>query len=279
MSSKAKCTKKQEAFIHTVQTFYREEGRHYLPWRKTKDPYRILLSEVMLQQTQVDRVIPKYTAFLKQFPTVKALATAELADVLRAWQGLGYNRRGKFLHQCAQAVLREHQGRLPNAEAELRALPGIGAYTASAVCAFAYNKPVVLIETNVRSVFLHHFLKGKDLVSDREILPLIERTLLETDVRSWYYALMDYGSYIKKTYGNPNHRSLHYTKQSPFKGSTREIRGEILSLLLIRPYTRKELHQALSPREDIVIDAQMVQLEKEELIEEHNGKYLVPRMT
>ena len=148
--------KKEREFVARVWEYYKAHGRHDLPWRKTTDPYKILVSELMLQQTQVDRVLLKYKAFLKLFPTARRLAAAPLGDVLRAWQGLGYNRRAKFLHQAAQYVTNELKGRWPKDEAGLLALPGVGPYTARAVLAFAYNEPVVLIETNVRQVFLHH---------------------------------------------------------------------------------------------------------------------------
>lgn len=202
-----------------------------MPWRKTKDPYKILVSELMLQQTQVQRVIPKYKLFLKQFPNMQVLAAAPLGEVLRAWQGLGYNRRAKFLHHLAQEVVKNYQGKLPRTESELVGLPGIGKATAAALMAFAYNKTTTYLETNVRSVFLHHFFENRQGVSDVELVPLIADAAEGQDPRTWNWALLDYGVYVKTTYGNPNKQSKHYTKQGKFEGSDRQVRGAILRLL------------------------------------------------
>lgn len=206
-------------------------GRHSLPWRKTKDAYKILVSELMLQQTQVQRVLPKYAEFLKRFPNTQALAAAPLGEVLKVWQGLGYNRRAKFLHQAAQEVVRSNGGRLPSTEAKLLLLPGIGKATASALMAFAFNKPTTYLETNVRSVYLHYFFRNTKGVGDAELLPLIARAAEGQDSRTWNWALLDYGVYVKTTFGNPNVKSKHYTKQSRFEGSDRQIRGQILRIL------------------------------------------------
>ncbi len=196
-------TKKEKVFAKVVRTYYKQHGRHILPWRKTKNPYRIFVSEIMLQQTQVDRVIPKYKAFLKLFPSLVALADASLGEVLRAWQGLGYNRRAKMLHSCAKEIMESYTGKFPKDQKTLLSLPGIGPYTASAVMAFAYNEPVVLIETNVRTVFIHHFFSDQTDVTDTEILALVDRTLDRKNPREWYYALMDYGSYHYRPTKNP----------------------------------------------------------------------------
>jgi len=231
-------TQKEQEFVRTVKAFYRRHGRHSLPWRRlrlrkddTVDPYKIVVSEIMLQQTQVDRVIPKYTQFIQRFPNVRSLAQASLGDVLRVWQGLGYNRRAKMLHQCAKEVFERYKGTFPRAYEELVTLPGVGPYTAGAIMAFAFNEAVPLIETNVRTVFLHHFFKDKKEVTNTEILRLVERTLDRKNPRAWYAALMDYGTYVKRNIGNQNVRSRHYTKQSPFKGSNREVRGALLRSL------------------------------------------------
>lgn len=223
--------KRIQALRRIVWDYYRKQGRHDLPWRKTKDPYKILVSEFMLQQTQVQRVLPKYAQFIVTFPNFKKLAAAPLGEVLNVWQGLGYNRRAKFLHQLAHVVVKNYQGKLPQTEGELVALPGIGKATAAALLAFAYNKPTTYLETNVRSVFLHHFFQDKQGVSDAELLPFIGRTAEGQDVRTWNWALLDYGVYIKTTYGNPNKNSKHYTKQSKFEGSDRQIRGQVLQML------------------------------------------------
>jgi len=207
-------------------------NRRKLPWRRTTDPYRILVSEIMLQQTQVDRVKEKYRQFISLFPGIKSLAAAPLSEVLRAWQGLGYNRRAISLHNAAKLVVREQGGRVPDAADALTKLPGIGRYTAAAVMAFAYNEPVVFIETNIRAVFIHFFFNDRDQVADSEILPLVEQTLDRKEPRNWYNALMDYGTLLKKEHGNPAKKSAHYQKQSPFSGSDRQLRGQILRTVL-----------------------------------------------
>jgi A/G-specific adenine glycosylase len=268
--------RREAAFIQTVTTFYKQNGRHTLPWRKTKDPYKILVSEIMLQQTQVDRVLPKYKAFLAQFPNIQVLAQAPLRDVLIAWQGLGYNRRAKMLHACAQVLHDEHNGTFPKTHAGLCALPGIGPYTASAVLAFAFNTPTPLIETNVRSVYLHHFFNDATDVTDADIMPFVEKTMPVQNIREWYWSLMDYGSYIKKTFGNPNSKSKHYTKQSTFNGSDRQIRGVIIRLLAQGSFTRLKLHRELSVFEDVRIDAQLLKLKEEGIVELHKKTYRLP---
>ncbi len=267
--------KKEEKFIETIKEYYKRHGRRSLPWRITRDPYHILVSEIMLQQTQVERVIPKYEQFLEQFPTVEKLAEASLGDVLRLWQGLGYNRRAKMLHACAKIVAKDFRGQTPKTREELISLPGIGRYTAGAVMAFAYNKAIPIIETNIRSVYLHHFCKKQTDITDKELLPYIERTLDTKNPRTWYYALMDYGVYIKRTYGNPNERSKHHTKQSTFKGSDREIRGAIIRLLTEKSYTRNKL-VSLLPFEDIRIDAQLAKLGEEGLMVQKGAYFTLP---
>lgn len=261
--------------IKAIRAYYKKEGRHSLPWRKTKDPYRILVSEVMLQQTQVDRVIPKYRSFLKKFPTVRILSDAALGDVLREWQGLGYNRRAAMLHRAAREVVSNHRGRLPRSVEGLKALPGIGPYTASAVCAFAYNAPVVMIETNIRSVVIHHFFSDKTDITDKKVLSIIERILDKKNPRDWYYALMDYGSFLKRTFGNPNSRSAHYVKQSTFKDSDREIRGAIVRVLVERTRSRSALQRML-PFDVQRIDEQLERLVTDGLIAKVHGSYRLP---
>ncbi len=226
-----------KSFKKIVWTHYKKHGRG-LPWRETHDPYKVLVSEIMLQQTQVDRVLPKYKSFLKKFPTFEKLAGASTADVIREWQGLGYNRRALNLKKAAQAIMEKHHGKLPAVYSELVELPGIGPYTAGALLAFVHNIPVVLIETNIRTVYLFSFFNKTKITStsknvhDKELLPLIEATLDTKNPREWYYALMDYGSHLKKTVGNASRASLHYKKQSAFKGSVRQLRGTILRELV-----------------------------------------------
>jgi A/G-specific adenine glycosylase len=217
-----------------IYTHYRAHRRDF-PWRNTTDPYRIFVSEVMLQQTQAERVVPKYEAFIKKFPNFKKLATAPTRDVLSAWQGLGYNRRALALQKSAQIVTENYKGKLPSDPLVLDALPGIGVHTAGSITAFAYNHPSIFIETNIRSVFIHFFFKDRDDVSDRELLPLVEKMLDRDNSREWYFALMDYGVMLKKTLGNPSRRSKHHAKQSKFVGSRRQVRGQILKVLLAHP--------------------------------------------
>lgn len=211
--------------------YWKKEGRHDLPWRQTHDPYCILVSEVMLQQTQVPRVIDKYKEFLRAFPTVRALARASQADVLRAWQGLGYNRRAKFLHEAAKQIVERHKGAIPRSFAELRALPGCGPYTASAVRVFAFDEPDVLLETNVRTVVIHHFFADADDVHDRDVEPIARALAAGQDPREWHAALFDYGVHLKATRGNAGRRSAHYVRQSRFEGSLRQVRGAVLKAL------------------------------------------------
>ncbi|MFM2340068.1 MAG: hypothetical protein RLZZ360_704 [Candidatus Parcubacteria bacterium] len=267
----------EKRFVQTVWDFYTSEGRHTLPWRKTKDPYRILVSEVMLQQTQVDRVIPKYQEFLKAFPTFVVLAEAPLGAVLGHWQGLGYNRRAKMLHECAKAVVLDYNGKLPKDEVKLRALPGIGPYTARAVLAFAFGIAAPLIETNVRTVYIHHFFTDETDVTDAMLLPIIERTLPRDNPREWYYALMDYGSYLKRTVGNNITKSKHYTKQSTFKGSDRQIRGAIVKLLTTSnklPYQKLKAELSF---DEVRVAAQLERLIEEGMVIKDGRSYQLPR--
>lgn len=263
-------------FKKTIWTYYRKHGRHDLPWRKTKDPYKILVSEVMLQQTQVNRVIEKYKSFLQKFPTVEALAKAPLKDVLLEWQGLGYNRRAKYLKLCAEKVIHEHGGIFPKTVKGLTTLPGIGPATAGDILAFAYNIPVPVIETNIRSVFIHFFKTSTDEpVHDRDLLPLIEKALDIKNPREWYWALFDYGAYLKNSkIKNPNHKSNHYVKQSPFKGSNREKRSQILKLILTGARSEKEITKALG-YETEVVQRNLKQMVTEDLIKRIGAKYSV----
>jgi len=186
----------------------------------------------MLQQTRVDRVLTKFTPFIEQFPDFTALARAPLTTILNSWQGLGYNRRALALSRIARIVCSKYGGCLPATEEQLAALPGIGHATACAILAFAWNKPVVFIETNIRRVYLHHFLRGRQRVRDAELLPLVSATTNGKHPREWFYALMDYGSMLGRTLPNPNRRSIRHRRQAPFAGSDRAIRGGILKLLL-----------------------------------------------
>jgi A/G-specific adenine glycosylase len=233
-------------FRKIIWNYYREHPRP-MPWRRTRDPYRILVSEIMLQQTQVVRVIPFYENFIKKFPDFKTLARAKTNAVLSAWQGLGYNRRALALQRLAKEVVEKYNGRLPRDREALIGLPGVGPYTAGAIRAFAFNQPDVFIETNIRRVFIHFFFpplkkdkKKRAKVTDESLRRYILRTVDRNDPREWYYALMDYGAMLGgsvqggRLAENPNRRSAHYARQSPFSGSDREMRGKIIRELLKR---------------------------------------------
>ncbi|MFZ2151877.1 MAG: A/G-specific adenine glycosylase [Minisyncoccia bacterium] len=222
-----------KSFRDKVWDFYSTQGRHGLPWRppqlkiknRKMDMYPIIVSEIMLQQTQVSRVLPKFESWMKQFPDVKTLAQASRKDVLTLWQGLGYTRRAKFLHEAAQRILKNG---VPSRVQELEDLPGIGHYTARAITTFAWNQSHAFVETNIRTVYINHFFKNKESVADRDILSLVEQTLDINKPREWMYALMDYGSYLKSQGKSHNGRAKSFTRQSKFKGSVREVRGAIM---------------------------------------------------
>lgn len=221
--------------------YYGEYGRHDLPWRIKQTPYHVAVSEIMLQQTQVDRVVPFFKNWMKQFPSWKALANAPQSDVLRAWKGLGYNSRALRLQKLAQVVTNEYRGRIPSDYELLLKLPGIGPYTAGAIRAFAFNEYTSLIETNIRRIFIHHFFKGESNVSDTAIFEVMNDMGHIDEPREWYAALMDYGSTLPKIIKhNPNKQSKHYSKQSKFEGSDRQIRGKILDILLETKKLSKE---------------------------------------
>jgi len=183
----------------------------------------------MLQQTQTYRVLPKYLDWLMLFPNVKALANASLAEVLLAWSGLGYNRRAKYLWESAKKIVEEYGGEVPRTYEELRQLPGIGEYTANALLAFAYNQPTIVLETNIRTAILHHFFENhQEKVSDSQIKEVLTKILDKKSPRNWYYALMDYGNWLKFEGYDYFHQQKAHTKQKPFKGSERFVRGYLL---------------------------------------------------
>lgn len=217
-------------FQELIYNFYAQNKRSFI-WRENITPYKIIISEVMLQQTQTARVVPKFENWLQEFPDFSALSQASTHDVLTAWQGLGYNRRGLALLKIAQIVCSEHGGQLPNDPVILETFPTIGPNTAGSVCAFAFNNPIVFIETNIRTVYTHSFFPGQSDISDKQLLPLIEQTIDKNNARQWYYALMDYGVYLKQKLPNINLASKHYTRQSRFEGSKRQVRGAIIKIL------------------------------------------------
>jgi A/G-specific adenine glycosylase len=261
-----------EEFQRIILRRYQHNPRP-MPWRETRDPYHILVSEVMLQQTQVARVLVKYAEFLSAFPTLHHLAQASLPDVLQVWQGLGYNRRALALKRCAEEVI--CLGVFPNTVEELERLPGIGPYTARALAVFAYNISTPLIETNIRTVFIHFFFHGLDNITDREIMPLVATTLPLDRPREWYYALMDYGVMLKQTHPNPARRSSHHVKQSRFEGSNRQLRSHMLRALLDSPgLTATALAERLGAEINSV-ESNIGKMEKEGFLELIGKKYRV----
>jgi len=239
----------------------------------THDPYKILVSETMLQQTQVSRVLSKYSEFLKLFPTLESLAGAPVENVLRAWQGLGYNRRALNLKHAAEKIVTDFKGVFPKTAEELESLPGIGQSTRGALMAFAFASATPYIETNIRTVYLHFFFKTKrGKIHDRDIMPLIEKTLDQKNPRDWYYALMDYGVFLKQTLPNPSRKSKHHTTQSTFKGSNRELRSHILKEILKEPQTLESLNSRLH-KPLLAINKNLHALEKEGFIENKKGIY------
>jgi A/G-specific adenine glycosylase len=241
----------------------------------TDDPYHIFVSEIMLQQTQVARVMAKYGQFLAAFPCFLSLAHATLREILKVWQGMGYNRRAQTLKKSAELVVEQFDGQLPSSPGELMTLPGVGRTTASAIAAFAFQEPAVFVETNIRTVFIHFFFRNGGPVKDSEIIPLVARTLDTNNPRKWYYALMDYGVMLKKKHKNPNRKSAHYKKQDPFKGSNREIRGMIIRVLLAKPHcSERELIQSLSVDPER-INRVLIMLQKEGFVKKSGTRFAI----
>jgi len=262
-------------FQQTVYDHFKAHGRD-LPWRKTNDPYKILISEVMLQQTQVPRVIEKYGEFLRAFLDIHSLARAPLREILNVWQGLGYNRRALALKKAAEQVLSHFSGRIPSNVDSLTSLPGIGNATAGAVCVFAFNRPTVFIETNIRTVFIHHFFDTGNGVRDAHILPIVAQTLDQENPRLWYHALMDYGAALKKRYGNPNIKSALYQRQGRFEGSNRQIRGTIIKAL-VRDESISERDLLANARFTAeAVRQNLEQLQKEGIIAKKDGYFFIP---
>lgn len=217
-------------FQVAILEYYQENARVF-PWRETPEPYAVMVSEIMLQQTQADRVVPKFLAFLELFPTPLVLSNASTPDLLGLWQGLGYNRRALNLRRTAEVLVKEYNGKIPSDLQQLLALPGIGPYTAGAIRAFAFDLPSSVIDTNIRRVYLHVFFPDRERVTDKELVPYIDATLYKPSSRYWYSALMDIGHLLPKHVGNANTRSRHYARQGPLVGSNREVRGMLITLL------------------------------------------------
>ncbi|MBN1687381.1 MAG: A/G-specific adenine glycosylase [Spirochaetales bacterium] len=261
-------------FRELIYAHYGEYGRSF-PWRETKDPYSILVSEIMLQQTQTERVVPKYTRFLSAWPDFAALSRASLSDVYAVWQGLGYNRRAKALIEIAGTVQDDFGGQLPDDENALRRLPMVGPATAAGVLAFAFEKPAVYLETNIRRVYIHFFFEGRDGVHDTEVFRIAAAAIDKDEPRQWHYALMDYGVFLKEALPGLGRRSRHYSVQPAFEGSNRQIRGAILRFLSSRPASAAEqLCEYLSFEKERV-EQSLAALESEGMLVEESGRYSI----
>lgn len=241
-----------EEFIKSVWDYYNHNKRS-MPWRElaelsTKNRgYRVMVSEVMLQQTQVSRVINKYDQWMQRWPTIDDFYSATLAEVLVMWNGLGYNRRAKYLYEALKRITVDFDGIIPNSVTELQNLPGIGPNTAAAIIVYAYNVPLPYVETNIRTVYLQSFFTDSQQVTDKQILAKVIATLDNTHPREWYYALMDYGAYIKKSQGNQLLKAKAHKKQSAFKNSNRQLRGSVLRLLTqVRSMSYEELETEIT---------------------------------
>lgn len=253
-----------------------------LPWRETTDPYHIFISEVMLQQTQISRVLIKYPEFIKTFSTIQSLARAPLSCILSAWHGMGYNRRALYLKRAAETIVKEHKSCVPKIEQELRALPGIGPYSARAVLCFAYGICKPFVETNIRRTIIHECFPDQQKVSDADILTVLKELQPRANTRAWYYALMDYGRDALRRIPNPNRSSKQYAKQSKFEGSPRYIRAKIISYLLEnKKTTAEELHASLRKNEYLsrlsqrAVKNALAGLEKEKLIRKSRLFFLI----
>jgi A/G-specific adenine glycosylase len=265
------------AFRKHVYSWYKQNNRSHLPWRTDYNPYDIFISEVMLQQTQVDRVIDKFIEFRKLFPDFKTLAESELPQLLATWQGLGYNRRALSLRNAARTIVEQHNGTLPDQLDQLETLPGIGPATAASITAFAFNKPVVFLETNIRTVIIYHFCKSEQAVPDSLLSEIAVCILDKKSPRQWYSALMDYGTMLKKTVGNLSRKSATYKKQSTFKGSRRELRGKVLKQLLETPkLSSVKLSEYLSEPSEKLLPV-LEQLTRENIVKYNKGRYLIEK--
>ncbi|MDP3640003.1 MAG: Fe-S cluster assembly protein HesB [Nanoarchaeota archaeon] len=258
-------SQKIAAFRRFLLSWYAEHKRD-LPWRKTTDPYHILVSEVMLQQTQVDRVIPKYRTFLDTFPMMEALAKASPAAVLKAWSGLGYNRRALYLQQAAQQIVA--QGNFPQTAEELQQLPGIGAYTSRSLLIFAFNKDEAAIDTNIRRILIHEFGLSEES-SAEELLELARKLLPSGKSRDWHNALMDYGA-LHLTAKSSGIRPL--SRQSRFQGSRRQYRGAVLKVLVDGKNPTLQQLARQWQKEKSWIKELLQEMEKEGLLQLREGR-------
>lgn len=260
----------QELLWDKARELYRD-----MPWRQDTRPYYVLVSEIMLQQTQVDRVIPKFEAFITSFPDAATLAKASLSEVLTLWSGLGYNRRAKFLHGAAKKIIHDFGDTFPDTKEGLMSLPGVGVNTAGAILAYSFNQPAVFIETNVRTVYFHHYFDDSSAVSDKELRKVVEQTIDHEHPREWYWGMMDYGSYLKRQGAGRNDKSRHYKKQSTLRGSVREVRGQIIRELTTRSLQLDALREAVGA--DDRFTGALGGLQRDGLVEETDGRLHLAR--
>lgn len=266
-----------DLFRSSILDFHAHHGRRFA-WRETSDPYRILLSEVMLQQTQTSRVEPKYEQFLSLWPDFSSLAKAPLDELLFHWKGLGYNRRALNLRKSA-ALTEQWGWTIPPDEKAISSLPGVGKATTAALLAFAYQMQSIYLETNIRRVLLTCFYPEAEHVKDKELEQLLALLVAGIeDVKSWYYALMDYGVLLKALLPNANTRSAHYTRQSAFENSNRQIRGQLIHLLAdTGAKDSREIVSILSRFDEERILSCLADLQKEGFVQECGGVYRIPR--
>ncbi len=256
-----------ELFQKMIYDFYKNHKRHF-PFRENVTPYNVLVSEIMLQQTQTGRVSEKYLQFTKKFPDFTSLSAASLEEILKEWKGLGYNRRAIALKTIADTIIKDFEGKLPESIEILKSFPQIGHNTAASIITFAFNKPTVFIETNIRRVYIYFFFPDKRKINDKEILSIVKKTIDNDNPREWYYALMDYGVMLKKAHPELNKKSTHYRKQAPFKGSIRQIRGKILELLIKQGRMEIEnIERKFDSKEQKKVISTLNQLKKEGFIE------------
>jgi A/G-specific adenine glycosylase len=264
----------KETFQNIILTHYKDSGRTF-PWRENTSPWGVLVSEFMLQQTQTERVIDYWNRWMKKWPFPKDLAEASLEEVLREWSGLGYNRRARFLKETAVKITNNFDGQVPQNRELLKTLSGIGEYSSGAIACFAYNVPCIFIETNIRRVLIHFYFQDQSEINDSELFPILEEILYEKNPREWYWALMDYGSELKKVTINPNRRSAHYTKQSKFEGSLRQVRGAIIrTLAKDGPADAKALHEKTGFEYER-LDQALEKLHHESMVAENEGIYKI----
>jgi len=254
---------KREKFLKELFAWW-EQNKRILPWRETKDPYKIMVSEFMLQQTQVNRVVDKYNIFVSKYRNLESLAKSKKVDLLKLWQGLGYNRRALWLKDAAIEILK--MGRFPSEKEELIKLKGVGEYTSRAIPIFAFNKDYAAVDTNIKKILLsENFIHRDD--GEQEIQRLADKLMPKGSSRDYHNAMMDLGSSEK--YKNTIH--INRTKIKKFKNSNRQVRGKIISILVNNPILNydtlfKEIKKDMIYFDQLRFDKIIEKLEKDKLI-------------